>query len=63
MHHHLKKEFTQREITFIEIMFDRKKPIAYIAKELGCWYYRVKKEINKLKNKTHEQAQVSFRKP
>lgn len=43
--HHLKKTFTEKEILFIEIMYDRKKTINEISKELNCSFERVKRQI------------------
>lgn len=43
--HHLKKTFTEKEVIFIEIMYDRKKTINEISKELNCSFERVKRQI------------------
>lgn len=54
MKHHLKKEFSEPEQMYIAIMVNRGKPIMHIAQSLHVCYYRVKREILKLKN--HQNA-------
>ncbi len=50
MNHHLKKEFSKPEQMYIAIMVNRGKPVMDIAKSLHVCYYRVQREILKLKN-------------
>ena len=53
MKHHLKKEFSEPEQMYIAIMVNKGKPVMDIAKSLHVCYYRVKREIIKLKSNSH----------
>lgn len=58
MKHHLKKQFSKPEQMYIAIMHNKGKSIQDIAKGLHCWYYRVSKEIIKLKKRTELDERI-----
>ncbi len=58
MNHHLKKQFSDAEQMYIAIMINRGKPIMDIAKGLHVCYYRVKREIIKLKKRAELDERI-----